>query len=283
MLQQSFEEAVTQPFPLSHFFLLPAYLTGFFARSYDLIKERRRFGIADRNRFELQEVEIRLRGFVQPRDHRDMLRTRIRHDPDRLPCLDADDVGEELPEMVVIALLQLVLDNNRAPVFVFGNEVDAERASRLLAFNTVELKACSLDDDLRIALQPSGEVERFVGPHLSETHALNAPNPLVPLLVPKIQFAHTLTFRLASLAATVFLPALSHGLARWALAISSNLFQDGALGAVRPKAQVAAHDAPGECIRERTSPWVRQLAYESSSRFAVQGGLTSKTITETFR
>ena len=95
--------------------------------------------------------------------------------------------------MAMIALLQLVLDNNGAPVFVLGNEVDAERASRLLAFGTAELKARSLGDDLRVVLQLGGEVERFVAPHLAESHALNAPNPLVPLLAPKIQFTHALT------------------------------------------------------------------------------------------
>ena len=36
----------------------------------------------------------------------------------------------------MIALLELVLDDHRATVLVFGNEVDTEGADSLLAFDT---------------------------------------------------------------------------------------------------------------------------------------------------
>ena len=42
--------------------------------------------------------------------------------------------------MAMIALLELVLDDHPATVFVFGNEVDTEGADSLLAFDTAELK-----------------------------------------------------------------------------------------------------------------------------------------------
>ena len=59
-----------------------------------------------------------------------------------------------------------------------GNKIDAEGAGRLLAFDTAELKARSLGEDIDVRLQPSREVKSFVLPHLTQPYAPNAPNPL---------------------------------------------------------------------------------------------------------
>ena len=96
-----------------------------------------------------------------------MLRTRIRYDPNRPTRLESGEIGEQLPKVVMIAPLQLVLDNNRAAVFVFGDKVNAEGARRLLPLDAAELKAHSVGEDIDVLLQPRREVESFVTPHLT--------------------------------------------------------------------------------------------------------------------
>ena len=105
-----------------------------------------------------------------------MLRTRIRDDPNCLSGLDSHQVREKLSKVVVIAFLQLVLDNNCATILVFGNKVDAERASSLFPLDTAESKTRSFGEDIDVLLQPSRKVESLVTPHLAQSYALNAPN-----------------------------------------------------------------------------------------------------------
>ena len=71
-------------------------------------------------------------------------------------------------------MLELVLDDHRTTVLVFGNEVDAEGADGLLTFDTAELKVGSLVEDVDVLLQPFGEVESLVSPHVTEAHTLNS-------------------------------------------------------------------------------------------------------------
>ena len=136
MFQQPFEELVTLSFSPCQYLLLPADLSGFLAWSHDLREERSCFRVTDPNRFKLEQVEILWSVLIQPSDDSHMLRARIGHDPNRPTCLDADEIREQLPKVVMIAFLQLVLDNNRLAIFVFRDKIYAEGARGLLPLYT---------------------------------------------------------------------------------------------------------------------------------------------------
>lgn len=174
VLQQSLEEAVALSFSLGHLLLRRTRFARFLARSHDLSQERCGFGVADPYGLELEQVEVSGRTLIQPSDHAHMLGARIRYDPNGFPCLDSHEIREELAEVVMIALLELVLDDHRTTVFVFGDEVDTEGAHGLLAFDTAELKAGSLVEDIDVLFQPLGEVECFVLPHLPQCYTLDS-------------------------------------------------------------------------------------------------------------
>ena len=97
----------------------------------------------------------------------------------------------------MIASLKLVLDNNGAPVFVFRDQVDTEGTRRLLPFDSAELKARGVGQDIDVLLQPRREVEGFVAPNLTQSNALNASDPLVPTRGLGFPFAHAFILWLA--------------------------------------------------------------------------------------
>ena len=101
-----------------------------------------------------------------------MFRARIGYDPDRLPRLDTHEVSEELPEVIVIALLQLVLDHDGATVLVLSDKVNAEGTRGLLPLGTDKRKSCGCAEDIQIFLQPSREVAIFALPQVTQVDPL---------------------------------------------------------------------------------------------------------------
>ena len=63
-----------------------------------------------------------------------MLLARLGDDPDGATGLHGCEIGDYLPQVIVVAFLQLVLDYVGVSVTAFGNDVDAEGASGLFAF-----------------------------------------------------------------------------------------------------------------------------------------------------
>ena len=61
-------------------------------------------------------------------------------DPDGTTCLHGSQVRNDFPQVVVVALFQLVLDHIGVTVTAFSNDVDAEGTGGLFAFSRDQLK-----------------------------------------------------------------------------------------------------------------------------------------------
>ncbi|OQA51600.1 MAG: hypothetical protein BWY45_03346 [Euryarchaeota archaeon ADurb.Bin294] len=46
--------------------------------------------------------------------------------PDGSLCSDGGQIGDDLPEMVMIALFKLVLDDHRVPIPILCNQINGE-------------------------------------------------------------------------------------------------------------------------------------------------------------
>lgn len=100
-----------------------------------------------------------------------MLGAGLADDPGSPLRLHRGDVGHQLPEVVVVAALELVLDHHHVPGLVFGYEVDAEVTGGALTFDVVDGEVEDFAESVRMELEPRGEVKRLVRPHLSQRHA----------------------------------------------------------------------------------------------------------------
>jgi len=74
--------------------------------------------------------------------------------------------------MVVVALVQLVLDDNRVARLVFGYQIDAERTGSLLSIGAGKIQIQELIQNIDVLLEPSAEIKRLVLPHFSQRNTL---------------------------------------------------------------------------------------------------------------
>jgi hypothetical protein len=63
------------------------------------------------------------------------------------------------------------------PNWVLADEVDAEAAGRALSFHVLDRDAERLAQDVSVVLEPTREIERLVGPHLTERHSFDFADP----------------------------------------------------------------------------------------------------------
>jgi hypothetical protein len=82
------------------------------------------------------------------------------HDPDGGGGFEGGEVGEQLSQVVVVATLQLVLDDDGATIVVLGHEVDGECTGGLLAFGAGQGCLQVFVQDFEVVLQPDSEVQR---------------------------------------------------------------------------------------------------------------------------
>jgi len=74
----------------------------------------------------------------------------------------------EFAQMIVVALLKLILDHDCAAVVVFGKQIYAKRARRLLPLSARDIEVQSLVEHIKVRLEPLSEVTRFVPPYLTQ-------------------------------------------------------------------------------------------------------------------
>jgi hypothetical protein len=76
----------------------------------------------------------------------------------------------------MVRALQLVLDHDRATRFVLSDEINAERASRLLSVNVDQVEVERAVENIDVFFEPRCQVERLVLPHLSQRDPVDLPN-----------------------------------------------------------------------------------------------------------
>ena len=178
LLEQLSPELVTKDFPLCPLLFLDPDFLARFARSNDKRQERswRRqkvvIRLLDPDRFHLDEVERGSSRLIQPADRGDMLGARLGYDPYTGFGVESTDVGDQFPEVVMVALFQLVLNDDRVPVFVFSDQVYAETPGGLLSFYVDQRDVHNVIEQVVILLKPGSEVQRFVAPDFPERDAL---------------------------------------------------------------------------------------------------------------
>lgn len=91
-------------------------------------------GVSDPDSLDLEQVHIRLGRVVKPSNGLDVLCARFGHDPDGGGGFVGGEIGKQLSQVIVVAPLQLVLDDDSATIIVLGDEVDGECTGSLLAF-----------------------------------------------------------------------------------------------------------------------------------------------------
>ncbi len=57
------------------------------------------------------------------------------HNPYCCLCLERSQICNQFAEVIVIALLELVFDDNSVAILILRHEVDAEGSSRLFSLN----------------------------------------------------------------------------------------------------------------------------------------------------
>src|SRR5659263_4754 len=105
-----------------------------------------------------------------------MLRSGICHDPDSTLRLERRKVCDDLAEMVVIALRKLILDYYGATGVILGHQIDIQISGGFLPFRINQGEVENLIQNVYVFFQPSGEIERFVLPHLPERNPADLPD-----------------------------------------------------------------------------------------------------------
>jgi hypothetical protein len=70
--------------------------------------------------------------------------------------------------MIMVALLELVLDDDRVTRLILGHYVHAEVAGVLLSFGACQLQRDRLGQCVDVLLQPGSEVECLMLPHITQ-------------------------------------------------------------------------------------------------------------------
>jgi hypothetical protein len=78
--------------------------------------------------------------------------------------------------MIMVAFLQLVLNDYGPAALVFGNHIDTEVASGTFTISTQEIEVKCFIQNVNVAFKPLREILRFMFPHFAQSNALQASN-----------------------------------------------------------------------------------------------------------
>lgn len=101
-----------------------------------------------------------------------MLRTGICRNPDRDFGVENGEVREDLPQMRVVGLLQLILDNHTTPILVLREKIGTKVPNILLPLCCSEVNPDDVAERVDVLFESRREVVGLVLKHVTGIEAL---------------------------------------------------------------------------------------------------------------